>query len=604
MGNKMFTYRFAKPYIGNIVLYVVLVSLSTIFSIASILSVSNFLQVLFGDGLAGDNMAQLSVLESYLNAIYSRIIVYGQKNALLIFSAAIFLIYFLKDVFTYLSSFLIASTRNRVIRNIRNALFHQYLSLPFGYYSTHRRGDLISRMSNDVIEYDENVLKSLQSLTHGIITVVLYLIILIYIDLQLTLIVLIMFPILGGIVSTISRRLKQSSRHLQEKNANLISILDETISGLKIIKSHTAIEQVNKKFIDFNHSFTRLRNNIYRRVDLGSPFSEFMGNVMIIAILLIGSKSIFSSTPSLSPEMFVVYLILFTLIIKPAKDIPTAFFNIKKGRASIERLGEILDIDIESEAKGGIQEFSFNSSISFQQLWFAYEIKDNQPNYVLEDINIEFEKGKKTAIVGGSGSGKSTIINLIPRFYEPQKGGIYIDNTPIADIDPRSLRAQISMVTQDTILFNDSVLENIRFGDKAYTREEVEEAAKIANAHEFIIELPEGYDTNIGDMGMTLSGGQRQRLSIARAVLRNTEILILDEATSALDTHNEKLVQEAIDRVSQDRTTIVIAHRLSTIVDSHKIIVLDKARVAEEGTHQELLSNKGIYSKLCKMQSI
>lgn len=601
MENKRFTYLFIKPYIGNLILYFLLVCLATIFSISSILSASNFLQILFQDGLgdSSNNIVNISLLEETLNNIYASIIVYGKKTALLIFGGLIFLIYLFKDIFTYLASYLISSTRNRVVRNIRNSLFDKYQELPFSYFSSHRKGDLISRISNDIIEYDENVLKSIQSLIQGIIIVVLYLLILFYIDYSLTLTVLIMFPILGGLVSFISRRLKQSSKHLQQKNSNLISIIEETISGLRIIKSHTAIEHVNNKFIQFNNSYTRLRNSIYRKVDLASPFSEFMGNIMIIAILIIGSKNILSSTPSLSPEIFIVYLILFTLIIKPAKDIPTSFFNLKKGRASVERFVEILNVKdeiIEPKERNG---FSFEKSILFKDLSFSY-VKDEE---VLKDINIEFEKGKTTAIVGASGSGKSTIINLIPKFYQPTMGGIYIDGINLKDIHSLDIRDNISMVTQDTILFNDTIFNNITFG-RDYPYDEVVNASKIAFAHEFIEKLPQGYNTMIGDMGQTLSGGQRQRLSIARAVLRNSEILILDEATSALDTQNEKLVQKAISNISKDKTTIIIAHRLSTIVSADKIIVMDKAQVKETGTHQELLEIKGIYHNLCTLQSI
>lgn len=601
MENKRFTYLFIKPYIGNLILYFLLVCLATIFSISSILSASNFLQILFQDGLgdSSTNIVNISLLEETLNNIYASIIVYGKKTALLIFGGLIFLIYLFKDIFTYLASYLISSTRNRVVRNIRNSLFDKYQELPFSYFSSHRKGDLISRISNDIIEYDENVLKSIQSLIQGIIIVVLYLLILFYIDYSLTLTVLIMFPILGGLVSFISRRLKQSSKHLQQKNSNLISIIEETISGLRIIKSHTAIEHVNNKFIQFNNSYTRLRNSIYRKVDLASPFSEFMGNIMIIAILIIGSKNILSSTPSLSPEIFIVYLILFTLIIKPAKDIPTSFFNLKKGRASVERFVEILNVKdeiIEPKERSG---FSFEKSILFKDLSFSY-VKDEE---VLKDINIEFEKGKTTAIVGASGSGKSTIINLIPKFYQPTMGGIYIDGINLKDIHSLDIRDNISMVTQDTILFNDTIFNNITFG-RDYPYDEVVNASKIAFAHEFIEKLPQGYNTMIGDMGQTLSGGQRQRLSIARAVLRNSEILILDEATSALDTQNEKLVQKAISNISKDKTTIIIAHRLSTIVSADKIIVMDKAQVKETGTHQELLDKKGIYHNLCTLQSI
>lgn len=598
--KKSFNWIFAKPYIINIILYFILVCLATIFSIASILSASNFLSVLFEEGLTNNVVANPSLLDDILGNVYDTIIALGKDKALLIFGSLIFIIYFFKDVFTYLASFIIASVRNRMLRNIRNKLFQKYVSLPLSYINTHRKGDLISRISNDVIEYDENVLRSIISLFSAIVSVLLYFIVLIYIDYQLTLTVLLVFPIVSALVSLVSRNLRSSSKHLQQKNSNLISIIEQTISGLRIIKSHTAIEMMNERFVHFNASYTRLRNGIYRKVDLASPMSEFFGNAMLIGLLLFGSSSVLSTSPTLSPELFIVYLVLFTLIIKPAKDIPTSFFNIKKGRASIDRIVDILEI--ENNIKEPTNPISFpklEKGIVFNNVSFSYI---NEP--VLKNINIVFEKGKTTAIVGASGSGKSTLIDLIPKFYEPSQGEILFDSVNSRDIKSSDIRNQISIVTQDTILFNDTIFNNITFGFKNYSLEEVENAAKIANAHEFIELLPDGYNTMIGDRGSTLSGGQKQRLSIARAILKNSEILILDEATSALDTENERLVQDAISRITIGKTSIIIAHRLSTIVNADKIIVLDKGEIREIGTHKELIAINGIYSKLCKMQEV
>lgn len=598
--RKSFNWIFAKPYIINIILYFILVCLATIFSIASILSASNFLSVLFEEGLTNNVVANPSLLDDILGNVYDTIIALGKDKALLIFGSLIFIIYFFKDVFTYLASFIIASVRNRMLRNIRNKLFQKYVSLPLSYINTHRKGDLISRISNDVIEYDENVLRSIISLFSAIVSVLLYFIVLIYIDYQLTLTVLLVFPIVSALVSLVSRNLRSSSKHLQQKNSNLISIIEQTISGLRIIKSHTAIEMMNERFVHFNASYTRLRNGIYRKVDLASPMSEFFGNAMLIGLLLFGSSSVLSTSPTLSPELFIVYLVLFTLIIKPAKDIPTSFFNIKKGRASIDRIVDILEI--ENNIKEPTNPISFpklEKGIVFNNVSFSYI---EEP--VLKNINIVFEKGKTTAIVGASGSGKSTLIDLIPKFYEPSQGEILFDSVNSRDIKSSDIRNQISIVTQDTILFNDTIFNNITFGFKNYSLEEVENAAKIANAHEFIELLPDGYNTMIGDRGSTLSGGQKQRLSIARAILKNSEILILDEATSALDTENERLVQDAISRITIGKTSIIIAHRLSTIVNADKIIVLDKGEIREIGTHKELIAINGIYSKLCKMQEV
>jgi subfamily B ATP-binding cassette protein MsbA len=357
---------------------------------------------------------------------------------------------------------------------------------------------------------------------------------------------------------------------------------------------------MNERFVHFNASFTRLRNGIYRKVDLASPMSEFFGNTMLIGLLLFGSSRVISYSPTLSPEIFIVYLVLFTLIIKPAKDIPTAFFNLKKGKASIERIVEILEIENKiKEPNNPIPFPNFDKGIIFNNVSFAYLDK-----LVLKNINIVFEKGKTTAIVGSSGSGKSTLIDLIPKFYQPTEGEILFDNINSCDILSNQIRNQISIVTQDTILFNDTVINNITFGFENYTLEQVKNAAKIANAHQFIESLPDGYNTIIGDRGSNLSGGQRQRLSIARAILKNSEILILDEATSALDTENERLVQDAISKITIGKTSIIIAHRLSTIYNADKILVLDKGEIKEVGTHKELISINGIYSKLCKMQQV
>lgn len=597
--RKFFTWIFAKPYLGRIILYFVLVCLATVFSIASILSASNFLNVLFSQELSNTVVANPSLLDEFLSAFYSKIIAYGRVNALYIFGVLIFIIYFLKDVFTYLASFVIASVRNKVVRNIRNKLFQKYISLPLSYLSTHRKGDLISRLSNDVIEYDENVLKSIMSLVGGLITVSLYLTALFYIDYTLTFTVLIVFPIVALLSSFISRTLRQSSKHLQQKSANIISIIEQTISGLRIIKAHTAIELMNERFIHFNSSYTRLRNSIYRRVDLASPISEFLGNSMLIGLLLFGSSKVLTHG-SISAELFIIYLVLFTLIIKPAKDIPTSFFNIKKGKASIDRIVDILEIKNQIiEPKEPIAFPKIEKGIIFNNVSFSYK-----EDLVLKNINLIFEKGKTTAIVGSSGSGKSTLIDLIPKLYEPTLGEILFDDINSKSIHSKAIRDNIAFVTQETILFNDSIFNNITFGSNSYSLEQVKKAAEIANAHPFIEKLPEGYNTTIGDRGSTLSGGERQRISIARAVLKNADILILDEATSALDTENERLVQEAISKITKDKTSIIIAHRLSTITNADKIIVLDKGEIKEEGTHHELIQQNGIYTKLCSMQEL
>ncbi len=573
--------------------------MATLFSIASILSVSNFLQILFDTNTElAENPSQLEII---LNKVYDYCLSFGKHKALWLFAAIIFAIYFLKDLFTYLGSYFIGSTRNKIIRNIRNKLFEQFSTQTIGFIAKFKKGDLLSRVSNDITEYDQNVLQSIQTLITNLISVIMYFSVLIYIDYKITLLVLLVFPPVAGMVSFFSRKLKRSSKHMQQKSSLLTSILEETISSLRIIKSFNAIDDMNNRFRNFNTSYTRLRNKINRRVNLASPQSEFFGNCLVIGILLVGSKNVISTPVLMSADIFIVYLIIFSLIIKPAKDISTSFYNIKKADAAKNRICEIIYANNSIiEPKNPIELKEIKDGIRIQNLNFAYDDK----NLVLKNINLTFKKGENTAIVGASGSGKSTLIDLIMKFYNTDENTLFFDNISINNISSNEVRKHIAIVTQETILFNDSVKNNISFGEHTFSDEEIETAARIANAHEFICKLPQGYDTIIGDRGCTLSGGQKQRLAIARAILRKCEILILDEATSALDTISEHSVQEAINNLSKEKTIITIAHRLSTIKNCDKIIVMDKGCVEEIGTHAELIAKKGIYHKLCKMQEI
>lgn len=599
MNNKNFTKQILKPYTGSLILFFVLMCMATLFSIASILSVSNFLQILFDTNTElAENPSQLEII---LNKVYDYCLSFGKHKALWLFAAIIFAIYFLKDLFTYLGSYFIGSTRNKIIRNIRNRLFEQFSTQTIGFIANFKKGDLLSRVSNDITEYDQNVLQSIQTLITNLISVIMYFSVLIYIDYKITLLVLLVFPPVAGMVSFFSRKLKRSSKHMQQKSSLLTSILEETISSLRIIKSFNAIDDMNNRFRNFNTSYTRLRNKINRRVNLASPQSEFFGNCLVIGILLVGSKNVISTPVLMSADIFIVYLIIFSLIIKPAKDISTSFYNIKKADAAKNRICEIIYANNSIiEPENPIELKEIKDGIRIQNLNFAYDSK----NLVLKNINLTFKKGENTAIVGASGSGKSTLIDLIMKFYNTEENTLFFDNISINNISSSEVRKHIAIVTQETILFNDSVKNNINFGERSFTDEEIEAAARIANAHEFICKLPQGYDTIIGDRGSTLSGGQKQRLAIARAILRKCEILILDEATSALDTISEHSVQEAINKLSKEKTIITIAHRLSTIKNCDKIIVMDKGCVEEIGTHEELIAKKGIYHKLCKMQEI
>ncbi len=573
--------------------------MATLFSIASILSVSNFLQILFDTNTEiAENPSQLEII---LNKVYDYCLSFGKHKALWLFAAIIFVIYFLKDLFTYLGSYFMGSTRNKIIRNIRNSLFEQFSTQTIGFIAKFKKGDLLSRVSNDITEYEQNVLQSIQTLIVNIISVLMYFAVLLYIDYKITLLVLVVFPPVAGIVSFFSRKLKRSSKHMQQKSSLLTSILEETISSLRIIKSFNAIDEMNKRFQNFNTSYTRLRNKINRRVNLASPQSEFFGNCLVIGILLVGARNVICSPVLMSADMFIVYLIIFSLIIKPAKDISTSFYNIKKADAAKNRICEIIYANntiVEPENPIELEEIK--NGISINNLNFSYDAKTP----VLKNINLFFKKGENTAIVGASGSGKSTLIDLIMKFYNTEENSILFDDIPLCKMHSQQVRKHIAIVTQETILFNDSVKNNISFGDNSYSDEEIIQAAKIANAHEFISNLPQGYDTIIGDRGNTLSGGQRQRLAIARAILRKCEILILDEATSALDTISEHSVQEAINKLSKEKTIITIAHRLSTIKNCDKIIVMDNGCVKEIGKHSELIAQNGIYHKLCKMQEI
>ncbi|MBR1769642.1 MAG: ABC transporter ATP-binding protein [Bacteroidales bacterium] len=595
--ERQFIFKYAKPYIFRYIAYIFLVILMSVFSICSILSVNNFLQILFVE----NPPAPTSELDVLLNRIYSYFLVFGKQKALVYFTLIILTVYFLKDLFEWLSEYYMGCTRNKITRNIRSALFSDYIHKNLSFFSKHKKGDLLSRISADVTEYDETVLKSIQTVINSIVIVLMYIIILFYIEWKLTLITLLLFPLVASLTSVLSHKLRSSSKRLQATNGLIVSLTEQTIGGLRIIKSLTAIDYVNQNFRKINKDYTVLRNKVYRMVDLPSPLSEVLSSIVVAVILLIGSNIVMTGT-SLSSTMFIVYLILFILIIKPAKDTSTAFYNMKKGSASIERISEIESVPAEIEEKNADHTFPvLKKGIIFKNLSFSYG--DNK-QAVLKNINCIFEKGKTTAIVGPSGSGKTTMIDLIEKFYLPSEGDIYFDDTSIREIHSSQIRENIAIVGQETILFNDSIKNNISFSSKNYSFEQVKKAAQIANAEEFILKLPKQYNTNIGDKGDKLSGGQKQRIAIARAVLKETDILILDEATSALDNKSEVLVQQALNNISKDKTVIIIAHRLSTVKNADKIIVLSDGEIKEEGTHEELYKKQGLYYKLSSMQEL
>ena len=601
-----FTLKRMKPYSARVALYVFLVVMSVLFTMATALSVADFLKLLFGTD-SDVAVPSVNLVAQWLDGLYAWLITFGRRNALLLFSALIFLLYSLKNVFEYLSTIEIAIIRTRVIRDLRNAMFHKAMHLPLSYYDHARKGDVLSRFGSDMVEYEENTLNSIQMLLVAIISMVLYLAMLLYLNVKLTLFVLAMLPIVAFVISGLSRKLKRKSKDVQEMNSYLVSITDETIGGLKVIKSYTAIDFVNSRFRLLNRKYTRQRTAMFRRIYAASPISDFLGNVIVIGILLFGSFLVMSGDHGLTADLFISYVMLFVLMIPPAKELTTAISQIKKGRACSERIEAFLKEEEEHGRETSEASLSSRASrtreniaVELQHVGFSYT--EGVP--VLKDINLRVPKGSTVALVGASGSGKSTIADLLCRFYETTEGDILLNGVPIKQMTLAELRSRIGVVAQDTLLFNDSVSANIAFGCPNATEEQIRQAAIAAQAHDFIMALPDGYHTNLGDGGSLLSGGQRQRISIARALLREPELLILDEATSALDTENERQLQQTLDRLLQEHTAIVIAHRLSTVVNADRIVVLDGGRIVEEGTHQELMALGGRYSQMVSLQRL
>ena len=597
-----FTLGRIRRYSARGVLYVLLMVLSVVFTMATALSVADFLKILFNEGDAAA-VPSVNLVSQWLDGLYVWLISFGRLNALLLFSAIIFVLYGLKNVFGYMAAVQIAVIRTRVVRDVRNDMFSKAMRLPMSYYDKNRKGDVLSRFSSDMVEYDESVLGSLQSLLASIISMVLYLAMLVYLNIKLTMAVLLMLPLVALVISGLTRRLRRRSKTVQEMGSRLISQTDETISGVKIVKAYTAIDFTNLRFRQYNRDYTRRRTAMYRRVSAASPVSEFLGTVIVIGILLFGSWLVIGGDHGLTADLFISYVMMFVLMISPAKDLTTAYSQIKKGRACVDRieafLGEEEEIE-ERRAESVERKVESADAVELRHVSFAY----NKEVPVLHDISLSVPQGTTLALVGASGSGKSTIADLICRFYDVQEGEVLVGGVPVKAMSLRELRQRIGVVSQDTLLFNDTVAANIAFGRPDATREQIEQAARAAQAHDFIMQLAEGYDTNLGEGGSLLSGGQRQRISIARALLRDPELLILDEATSALDTESERLLQQTLDEVLRGRSAVVIAHRLSTIRNANSIAVLDGGRVVEQGTHDELMALGGRYAELVKLQTL
>ena len=598
--------RFIPPYKKYLALTVVFNILSAVLNIFSFAALIPILQILFRTEGAGtatelmpwslDNLKEVLAnnADYYVTQLIGNV---GATTTLLLIGLFLAFATFLKTGAYFLSSATIIPIRTGVVRDIRNQLYHKITSLPLGFFSEERKGDIIARMTGDVGEIESSIMSSLDMLFKNPILIISYFTALIFISWQLTLFTLVFVPIFGWFMGYVGRKLKRKSIAAQSLWSDTMSQVEETLGGLRIIKAFCAEDKMNKRFDGINSEYRDSIQRVNIRQQMAHPMSEFLGTVLIIIVLWVGGILVLDQQ-ILSGPTFIYYLVMLYSIINPLKDFSKASYNIPKGLASMERVDKIL------KAENTIKEptnpkhiASFEHQIEFRHVSFRYG-----EQWVLKDINLVIEKGKTVALVGQSGSGKSTLVDLIPRYYDVQEGEVLIDGINVKDLGIHDLRQLIGNVNQEAILFNDSFYGNITFGVDSATREQVEQAAHIANAHEFIMQTEHGYDTNIGDRGGRLSGGQRQRVSIARAILKNPPILILDEATSALDTESERLVQDALERLMKTRTTVAIAHRLSTIKNADEICVLHEGEIVERGTHEELLEKGGYYRKLHEMQ--
>lgn len=599
--------KYAKAYKKHIVLYFIYNIFSVLFSVVSIAMLFPFMQLIFTDGklvteqpaLAFNTTSILTTLQYYLSKL---MIQHGSLYALGIVCIFIVVSIFLKNLFVYLTYYTMTPIRNGVMVQLRNDLYNKVLNLPIGYFTEKRKSDLISRMTEDTWELDNAVANTLFGLIKEPITILFFLSFLIFLSPELSLILLVLLPVAGFIIGKASKSLKKSNNIAAEKSAEGLGILEETISGMRIIKAFTAESLIQKKFNTVNKELFDVKNKINYKRDLASPLSEFLGIVVLSIILWFGGKLILTGAVglSLNGASFILYIAAFSQIINPAKSLSAAFYNMQRGTTALNRIEEIMKApNTIINNPNAITLADFNSTIELKNVCFSY----NQ-TAILKNINLTIKKGQTIALVGSSGAGKSTLADLIPRFHDVSQGEVLIDGINLKDYTLESLRNQISVVTQEPILFNDTIFNNIILGKQTATLQEVEQAAKIANAYNFIQKKTDTFQHSIGDRGVKLSGGEKQRLTIARAILKNPPILILDEATSSLDTESERLVQDAINKLMQNRTSIVIAHRLSTIRHADEIVVLDKGEIVERGTHDTLLLQNGIYKKLVDMQEV
>lgn len=576
-----------------------------VFSVFSLSMVAPFLSVLFGNGTMVTERPELSLnANDILNTFYyyMGIIIhdYGQFYALVFIAITMIVSTLFSNLFRYLGLYANAPIRAGISKGLRRDVYHRLLILPLSFYNRQKKGDILNRIGSDVQEVEWSVVCSLQMFFRDPILVIVFLITLFSISYKLTFLTLIILPPAGILIAKIGKSIKKNSTEAQQILGRMTSAFDEAISGLRIIQGHTATDYADRRFRKMNDRFFVLNRRIFRKTEIGAPLVEFLCILALVIVLLLGGNFVVSDA-AMTGEKLILFIVIFARIIPPTQSIVSSYYTIQKGMASADRIFRVIDEDeVIEEAKEPVSKKTFDDKIEYSHVHFSYREDDNEE--VLSDINFTLEKGKTVALVGASGSGKSTIVDLLPRFYDVKEGQILIDGIDIKNLKISDLRSIFGIVNQDITLFNDTVYHNIAFGKERVTREMVEEAAKTALAHDFIMEMAEGYDTVIGDRGMMLSGGQRQRLSIARAVLQNPQVLILDEATSALDTESEYIVQQSLQRLMEGRTTIVVAHRLSTIRRADEILFVQGGRIIERGSHDELIALGGEYAKFCALQ--
>ena len=597
--------KYIKPYSAYVCFNILSNILSVLFSLFSITMVIPFLGILFGTQEKVSQAQSLafnasSIKDNFYFIISKTINSKGETEALMFICILVLAMFFFKNLFRYLALFFLTPIRNGIIHDIRMDLQKKIISLPLSFIGTKRRGDLTSRMTSDLVEIEWSIMGTLEMIFKDPINILVFLSTLIFISPSLTVFVIILFPLAGILIGYIGKNLKSSSKKGQDKLAFIMSIIDENIFGIRIIKSFNAEKFINSKFKKTSEEYKKIMTGVLRRKDLSSPMSELLSTIVMVIVMWFGGQLVLAETATLSPQEFIGYILIFSQIIPPVKSLTTSYYYIQKGSAAAERVYEILNTEntIKNINNPKII-FKISDTISFNIKSFKYENND-----ILKNINFNINKGEKIALVGQSGGGKSTITDLLARFYDVNDGQITIDGINIKDIELENLRSLMGIVSQESILFNDTIFNNIKIGNLEATEKDIITAAKAAYAHDFILNCEDGYNTNIGNSGEKLSGGEKQRISIARAILKNPQILILDEATSSLDSESEKLVQNALTNLMQSRTTLVIAHRLSTIENANSIIVLNNGVITEKGNHKELIDKNGDYKKLYNLQSI